>query len=83
MYRMYGMPRAQGCAGAAMYRMYGQKTAPAFSALPPSLAVVCRGRRALESFLTVPAFPPSMEVMRRSGDVQDVRADVLLGSGVT
>jgi Putative transposase len=23
MYRMYGMPRAQGCAGAAMYRMYG------------------------------------------------------------
>ncbi len=24
-------------------RMYGQKTAPAFSALPPSVAVVCRG----------------------------------------
>ena len=27
MYRMYGMPRAQGCAGAAMYRMYGQEIA--------------------------------------------------------
>ena len=28
-----------------MYRKYGQKTAPAFSALPPSMAVVRRGRR--------------------------------------
>jgi hypothetical protein len=28
-----------------MYRMYGQKIAPAFSALPPSVAVVCRGAR--------------------------------------
>ena len=30
-----------------MYRTYGPKTAPAFSALPPSLVVVCRERRAL------------------------------------
>ena len=29
-----------------MYRMYGLKIAPAFSALPPSMAVVCRGRMA-------------------------------------
>jgi len=27
MYRMYGMPRAQGCAGAATYRMYGMPRA--------------------------------------------------------
>ncbi|WP_419610901.1 hypothetical protein, partial [Thiolapillus sp.] len=44
MYRMYSMPRAQGCAGAAMYWMYGQKITPAFSALPASLQVIddCR-----------------------------------------
>ncbi|MET0100992.1 MAG: hypothetical protein ABW078_04605 [Sedimenticola sp.] len=28
-----------------MYRMYGQVIAPALPALPPSLAVVCRGCR--------------------------------------
>ena len=42
------IPRAHGCAGAAMVRMYGQKTAPAFSAYWPSLAVytlVCRDAR--------------------------------------
>jgi hypothetical protein len=30
-----------GCAGVAMFRMNGQKIASAFSALPPSMAVVC------------------------------------------
>ncbi|MFT7388870.1 MAG: elongation factor G [Candidatus Endobugula sp.] len=29
--------------------MYGQKAAPAFSALPPSMVVVCRGRRTCKS----------------------------------
>ncbi|BAO43145.1 hypothetical protein TBH_C0199 [Thiolapillus brandeum] len=58
-----------------MYRMYGPKNAPAFSALPPSLAVVCHGRRALKMLPAFPAFPQSLEVMRRSGDVQDVRAE--------
>jgi hypothetical protein len=33
------MRRSGECSG-----MNGQKIAPAFSALPPSLAVVCRGR---------------------------------------
>jgi len=28
MYGMYGMPQAHGCAGAAMYRMYGSKIVP-------------------------------------------------------
>jgi hypothetical protein len=28
-----------------MYRMYGQIFAPAISALPPSMVVVCRGAR--------------------------------------
>ncbi len=39
------MPRAQGCAGAAIQDVRTEKLLPAFSALPPSLAVVCRGRR--------------------------------------
>ena len=37
------MSRWHGCQRATMFRMNGQKIAPAFSALPPSLAVVCRG----------------------------------------
>jgi len=40
---MYGIRRAHGCAGAGMW-MYRQKIAPAFSALPPSMAVVSGGR---------------------------------------
>ena len=35
------MSRGQGWPGAEMYRMY-DRIAPTFSALPPSMAVVCR-----------------------------------------
>ncbi len=42
MFRMNGILWAQGCAGTVMFRMNGQEIAPAFPALPPSLAVVCR-----------------------------------------
>ena len=42
MYRMYGMSRVHGSTGATSLRMYGQTIAPAFSALPPSMAVVFR-----------------------------------------
>ena len=52
------MPRAHGCAGVAMYRKYRQKTAPAFSAYTPSMALYATGAW-----------------MRRSGDVQEVRAE--------
>ena len=38
------MSRAHGCAGAAGYRMYVQKTAPAFSARPPTMTLVLRRR---------------------------------------
>ena len=44
MFRMNGMSRAHGCAGATMFRMNGSFNAPAETTLPPSLAVVCRGR---------------------------------------
>ena len=37
--------------------MNGQKFAPAFSALPPSLAVVCRGRRGRNLLLQFRHFP--------------------------
>jgi hypothetical protein len=41
MYRMYGMSQRARDGGVAMYRMYGQIFAPAISALPPSMVVVC------------------------------------------
>ncbi len=42
MYRMYGMPQGAMDGGVAcVYRMYGQIFAPAISALPPSMVVVC------------------------------------------
>ena len=47
MYRMYGMPRAHGCAGAAMYRgMYGSKIVPYIYVQG---STVCRGRRTRSS----------------------------------
>ncbi len=45
---MDGMSQGARDGGATMYRMDGQKIAPAFSALPPSLAVVCRGAMSLQ-----------------------------------
>jgi len=42
MYRMYGIPQGAREGGADMYRMYGLKIAPAFSALPTSMRVVYR-----------------------------------------
>jgi len=41
MYRMYGMSQGAMEGGVTMYRMYGQIFAPAISALPPSMVVVC------------------------------------------
>jgi len=38
---MDGMPQGAREGGAAMRGMYGQKFAPAISALPPSMVVVC------------------------------------------
>jgi len=40
---MGGISQGARDGGANMYRIYGQIFAPAISALPPSLAVVCRG----------------------------------------
>jgi hypothetical protein len=45
MYRKYGIPQGARDGGAAMYRKYGQIFAPAISALPPSMAVVCPAGR--------------------------------------
>ena len=74
-----------------MYRMYGQKIAPAFSALPPSLAVVYRGCRAgiAPALLyhlrpcrrAFSAFPPSLAVKVNvliRGDLRDKRPSIAL-----
>jgi hypothetical protein len=39
MYRKYGIPQRARDGGAVMYRKYGLKIAPAFSALPTSMWV--------------------------------------------
>jgi len=88
MYRMYGMPRAQGCAGAAMYRMYGmprahdcrdaggratQEQLPRDAQERPCTGcTVCRGRTTA-GMQEVGQRRSSCRGMRRSGHVQDVR----------
>ncbi len=78
MYRMYGMPRAQGTGtvpdSSSISSIHGGHAQERRC----TGCTVCRGRRALEPFLTVPAFPPSMEVMRRSGDVSGCTGRKLL-----
>ena len=79
MYRMYGIAQGAKDGSARMYRMYGQIFAPAISALPPSVVVVCHGamdgkeRRMYDDTVSATykariatAFPPSVEVRYRT-----------------